>query len=63
MTDKLLCPLKFANPRPADSIDWNCEHENCAWWSKSKEKCALVMLAMGLWATLDAVKEKVDNNK
>ena len=51
-----LCPLKFANTRPADMVDWNCEREGCAWWSKGRERCAPVAATMALWALVEALK-------
>lgn len=51
-----LCPLKFANARPPESIDWNCEQDHCEWWSKGRERCALVTNMMALWALIEYLK-------
>jgi len=52
----LLCPMKFANAHPPEMVDWNCEFEGCAWWSKGRERCAPVAATMALWALVDALK-------
>ncbi|MBV6343377.1 hypothetical protein [Candidatus Magnetobacterium casense] len=48
--------MKFNNTRPPETIDWACERDGCAWWSKGGERCAIVTIAMGVWATLDTIK-------
>ena len=62
MSGKPLCPLKFTNPRPAEAIDWSCEENQCAWWSKGGERCAIVTISMGLWAILETIKDKGTEN-
>jgi len=68
MSNAILCPMKFsdaANPRLVSNpgvIDWTCEREKCAWWSKGGERCVLVTLSMGLWALSDNMKDSKANN-
>lgn len=56
MPDRL-CPMKFANARPPESVDWNCEQECCEWWSKGRERCTFVTITMALWALIECLKE------
>jgi len=56
MADNVLCPMKFTNPRPPEAVDWTCEREGCALWSKGSERCAFVTASMALWALVEALK-------
>lgn len=57
MSDRL-CPMKFTNARPPESVDWTCERDQCEWWSKGLERCVLVTSGMALWAIAEQLKER-----
>lgn len=56
--NQLLCPMKFGDAIHPEAIDWDCERERCAWWSKGGERCGLLTLSMSLWAIVDILKDK-----
>jgi hypothetical protein len=43
--NKIICPLKFANPLKKDDNDFYCEGIDCAWWMINQKACAINVVA------------------
>lgn len=54
MAEEKLCPMSFNSPEQIDIL--KCKEAKCAWWSKSTEDCAILMIGNYIatgWLLLD----------